>query len=248
MPFTFSHPAIVLPLARLRKQWISLPALIIGSTIPDFEYFIHMRIYSKYSHTLWGLLYFDLPLGLVVYVLFHAIVKRPLLMNLPIFLKARFQELAKHKISQQGIRYWMVVAISLLFGAATHLLWDSFTHKGAYFVERISVLQKEYDFGFFQAKGYKIAQHASTSIGGIAIFFSTLKLPKSIDKDTTGNIKKYWLRIVLFASTILSIRYFIGLPTNQYGNWIVSCISACMLACMANGLLYIWQAKNCEDQ
>jgi len=43
MPFTFSHPAIVLPLATLRRQWISATGLIIGSITPDFEYFIRMK-------------------------------------------------------------------------------------------------------------------------------------------------------------------------------------------------------------
>ncbi|WP_262496247.1 DUF4184 family protein [Flavobacterium piscis] len=39
MPFTFSHPAIILPLKYLPKNWISLTGLIIGSLTPDFEYF-----------------------------------------------------------------------------------------------------------------------------------------------------------------------------------------------------------------
>jgi hypothetical protein len=42
MPFTFAHPAIVLPLKHLPKRWYSLTGLIIGSMTPDFEYFIRM--------------------------------------------------------------------------------------------------------------------------------------------------------------------------------------------------------------
>ncbi|WP_113654854.1 DUF4184 family protein, partial [Pedobacter namyangjuensis] len=30
MPFTFSHPAIVLPLTYLPKKWFSLTGLVIG--------------------------------------------------------------------------------------------------------------------------------------------------------------------------------------------------------------------------
>jgi len=36
MPFTFSHPAIVLPLTKARLK-LSATGLIVGSTIPDFE-------------------------------------------------------------------------------------------------------------------------------------------------------------------------------------------------------------------
>ena len=39
MPFTFSYPAIVLPLTYLPRRWFSLTGLIIGSLTPDFEDF-----------------------------------------------------------------------------------------------------------------------------------------------------------------------------------------------------------------
>ena len=65
MPFTLAHPAIVLPLAA-KKLRMSATGLVIGSMVPDFEYFIRMRTESKYSHTLAGLFWFDLPLGLLL--------------------------------------------------------------------------------------------------------------------------------------------------------------------------------------
>ncbi len=51
MPFTFSHPAIILPLKYLPQNWFSLTGLIIGSLTRDFEYFIRMKVRSNYSHT-----------------------------------------------------------------------------------------------------------------------------------------------------------------------------------------------------
>ncbi|MFN5774209.1 DUF4184 family protein, partial [Flavobacterium sp.] len=90
MPFTFSHPAIVLPLTFLPRQWFSLTGLVIGSLTPDFEYFLRMRIESNYSHTIDGLFWFDLSLGLLLAFLFHNIVRDSLFDNLPIFLKSRF--------------------------------------------------------------------------------------------------------------------------------------------------------------
>jgi hypothetical protein len=90
MPFTFSHPAIVLPFAFLPRKWFSLTGLVIGSLIPDFEYFLRMRIKSNYSHTIDGLFWFDLPLGIILGYIFHYLVRDSLLNNLPIFLKSRF--------------------------------------------------------------------------------------------------------------------------------------------------------------
>lgn len=39
MPFTFAHPATVLPFAKKHSKHISVTALILGSMAPDFEYF-----------------------------------------------------------------------------------------------------------------------------------------------------------------------------------------------------------------
>ncbi len=49
MPFTFSHPAIVLPF--LKKKHFSATALVVGTMSPDLEYFFRMKIQSEISHT-----------------------------------------------------------------------------------------------------------------------------------------------------------------------------------------------------
>ena len=39
MPFTFAHPAAVLPFAKKHSSYISVTALILGSMAPDFPIF-----------------------------------------------------------------------------------------------------------------------------------------------------------------------------------------------------------------
>ena len=51
MPFTFAHPAIVLPFYK-KPKFFSMTTLIIGSMSPDFEYFLRMKIKSDMSQTL----------------------------------------------------------------------------------------------------------------------------------------------------------------------------------------------------
>ena len=65
MPFTFSHPAIVLPLLKLSPKYISASAVIIGSMAPDFEYFIRMRLQQVHGHNLAGAFFFDLPVAII---------------------------------------------------------------------------------------------------------------------------------------------------------------------------------------
>src|SRR6188768_3414024 len=89
MPFTFSHPAIILPLTCLPRKWFSLTGLVIGSLTPDFEYFLRMKIQGHYSHTISGIFCFDLPLGILLAFIFHNVVRNSLFDNLPTILKSR---------------------------------------------------------------------------------------------------------------------------------------------------------------
>ena len=66
MPFTFSHPAIILPLLKLGKNKVSATALIAGSMAPDFEYFINFQMKQIHGHTAAGMFYYDFPLAILL--------------------------------------------------------------------------------------------------------------------------------------------------------------------------------------
>jgi len=136
MPFTFSHPVIILPLIYLKRKWRSTTGLIVGSIVPDFEYFIRMDGKSFYSHTIAGLFWFDLPLALLLCFIYHQVVRNPLFDNLPWFLNKRMVNFKDFKWTDYFSKNFWVVAVSILIGASSHLLWDSFTHDDGFFVER----------------------------------------------------------------------------------------------------------------
>ena len=92
MPLTFCHPAIVLPLKKLKPNWFSMTGLIIGSMSPDLEYFSRMEILATHSHLFWGVLYFDLPIALIYCFVFHLFVRNILINHLPDFFKERFTQ------------------------------------------------------------------------------------------------------------------------------------------------------------
>ena len=238
MPFTFSHPAIVLPLTFLPRQWFSLTGLVIGSLTPDFEYFLRMRIKSNYSHTIDGLFWFDLPLGLFLAFLFHNIVRDRLFDNLPTVLKSRFSTFKEFVWNRHFKQNWLVVTISILIGAASHIFWDSFTHDHGYFVQTIPTLQNSVDFLGRQIPILKILQHSSTLLGGIVIAFAIYKLPTN--KTENENIHlKYWAILAGLTLTIISIRLLSGLDFKQYGNVIVTTISAGLISLVLTPLILI---------
>ncbi len=229
MPFTFSHPAIILPLTFLPRQWYSLTGLVIGSLTPDFEYFLRMRIKSTYSHTIDGLFWFDLPLGLLLAFTFHNMVRDRLFDNLPAFLKSRFSVFRQLDWNEYFKKNWIVVTISLLIGAASHIFWDGFTHHHGYFVQTIPTLQNSVDFLGLQIPILKILQHSSTLIGGLVIAFTIYKLPMKETEKENINLK-YWTLVVGLTLTIIAIRLLSGLELKEYGNVIVTVISAGLLS------------------
>lgn len=171
MPFTFSHPALILPLTFLPKKWFSLTGLVIGSLTPDFEYFIRMKIQSNYSHTLSGLFWFDLPLGILLAFIFHNTVRDKLFVNFPTILSSRLKRFNLFEWNNYFKTHWFVVAVSVLIGAVSHIFWDSFTHDNGYFVQTIPRLTNTINLFCGQISILKILQHSSTILGGLAIVF-----------------------------------------------------------------------------
>ncbi|RYG66740.1 DUF4184 family protein, partial [bacterium] len=126
MPFTLSHPAIVLP---LRRWGLPLSALALGSMAPDFPSFVMVSGRSEFSHSLPGLFLANLPMGIGALWLFHVALKWPLLSLLPKAHRAKLTPVA----SQFHCRSWVdlsKIAFAVLLGAFSHLLWDNLTHNG----------------------------------------------------------------------------------------------------------------------
>ncbi|WP_233899800.1 DUF4184 family protein [Tenacibaculum piscium] len=226
MPFTFSHPAIVLPLKNIFGKWISLTALIIGSLTPDFEYFIRMKIQSNFSHTIFGTLWFNLPLGLFLCFIFHLIIKKPLLENSPKYIQIRTTHLKNLNWNNYFIKNWFIVCLSILIGAYSHLFWDSFTHQNTFFTNYFQLNKKILNS---QISYFKVLQHLSTLVGGLVIIWSFKKQEKKKIIVSKPN-RTYWIAISLVTIVILIIRFFNGLQITAYGNIIVSTISSIMIA------------------
>ena len=242
MPFTFSHPALVLPLKFLPRHWFSMTGLIIGSLTPDFEYFIRMRIQSDYSHTIGGLFWFDMPLGIIITFIFHDIVRDSLFDNLPIFLKSKFAPFKQFNWNQYFKTHWGIVLFSILIGAFSHIFWDSFTHEQGYFVKTIPILNQTIELFGRQIPILKIIQHTSTLLGGLVIAIFILKLPKDENSNRKIN-RNYWVIFIASTIIIVAIRLMTGLDYKLYGHVIVTGISAGLISLIVTPYLLIRQKK-----
>jgi hypothetical protein len=236
MPFTFFHPAIILPLTTLRRRWFSSTGLIIGSLTPDFEYFIRMKVQSKYSHTLHGLLWFDLPLGILLCFIYHNLIRNAFIHNSPTFLKKRLLAFNSFDWTDYFRSNYLGVIVSILLGAFSHLFWDSFTHEGAFFVTRLSFLEISLAFGKYRFPVYKICQHLSSAFGALVIIAAIITL-KQYPVNSEKRIYIYWLLIILITLLIVILRLASGLNLNQYGTLSVTGISGGIFALIVTSQL-----------
>ncbi len=162
VPFTLSHAAAALP---FRRFPLIPSALVIGTLAPDFEYFLLLIPMDRYGHTLRGLFILTLPVALVILWMFHNFVKRPASMLLPDSIQRR---LADHldEFQFRGLGRFLLIVISILVGAFTHLLWDSFTHRTGWFYHHWALLRKMVHVPVLGTLPYyKLFQHASTVLG-----------------------------------------------------------------------------------
>ncbi|MFI5186940.1 MAG: DUF4184 family protein [Chitinophagales bacterium] len=245
MPFTLSHPAIVLPLISKRLR-LSATGLIIGSMIPDFEYFIRMRSESRYSHTLAGMFWFDLPMALVLCFVYHLIVRNSLFDNLPFFLKERVAVYKNFQWTKYFSKNWIVVCICILIGAASHIMWDAFAHDTLFFVEKDPELSTVMKLGTINLAGYKFLQLASSIIGLVIVVVAIISLKKRPCENKKIDYG-YWLVFSLSIATVMFIRFVNGLSIGYHRRVIVSAISSVIIALILTPLFLSQQDQQQKD-
>lgn len=232
MPFTFSHPAAVLPARFLPQRLVSMTALVVGSITPDFEYFIRLRSLSLYSHTWLGLFWFDLPLGFLLTFAYHLLVRDTLIKNLPHFARSRFHKFTSFNWREYFKSNPIKVILCLLIGSATHILWDGFTHPGTYIVKHSEWLrQNTMVFGVGHTN-FHILQVVSSVIGGALVIYALLKVPAD-PLPKRKMTPEYWLVVLSVAVLVIIPRALWGLDGKSLNDieatMVFTTISGCIL-------------------
>jgi hypothetical protein len=238
MPFTPAHPALVLPFLKLKPEHISASAIVIGSLSPDFEYFFKMSVSGEHGHTLLGILYFDIPVTILLTFLFHLIVKGNLIANLPTFLQSRFQPLLHLDFKKYFRKYYWVVIISAGVGAFSHIFWDAFTHNDGFFAQRIALYkQVVIPFDGVRYPLFYGLQQISTYVGLtiMIVYIYLLKATQNIKPSSPSML--YWLFIMLISGAVISLRVFFATKSLDLGNFVVSSISAILFAVLVCGFI-----------
>ena len=195
MPFTFAHPAIIIPFVQKRRRLFSATGLVVGSIAPDFESFIHLTDVKKYSHSWKGVFWYDLPLAFVIALVFHLLVRRQFILHLPDGLQRRFQKYLNVDWMQLLRNHYLMIGYSLLLGIGSHLVWDGFTH--------LNMRYPDAQWSAIMVGGtrlYILLQYACSILGMLVVGWWIYKMPT--DERAGLNRKgrfKFWLFFALVA-------------------------------------------------
>lgn len=242
MPFTFSHPALVLPLNYLPKKWVSITALVVGSMMPDLEAFLRFQSEKGESHTWDALVWFCLPLGLIICLLFHQIVKTPFLFNLPPFLKNRLITYTQYNWLAYFKNNVLVVLICLLMGGASHLVWDSFTHYEGVLLKLNPGWDRNTTVWGYSIEIVYVIQYANSILGLLIILFAILQLPVKKQTHLPKGSLAYWMLLLLITSVIFTGRWFM-MDQFKIDDVIVSGLMALVMGIGFSSLIFYKKYK-----
>jgi hypothetical protein len=169
VPFTASHVAAVLPLAR---GPLTLSALAAGSMAPDLPYYAPVFVGGMTTHSLIGSVGVDALLGALLFALWHGFLARPALAAAPAALQQRVPADAMTplvaRLSGPVAILWIYV--SLCVGSVTHVVWDAFTHPGRWGTQHVTWLHTVHG----GLAGHKWAQYGSGVLGACVVGLALL--------------------------------------------------------------------------
>lgn len=209
MPFTFAHPALFIPFQKSIKGKLSATGLIIGSMIPDFEYFLKMRAGESMSHEWYGVLLFDIPLAYIFSFIFHWLIRDIIILNSPKYIKERvFQYL-----DFNWVNYFMAnkfgVFFSIILGILSHLFLDSFTHQDSFFVNYFITLSTSLYVLGYEMPYYLLLQILSSIVGLLYVFTFVKQLKVSKVSHQTKLTDTLLIPIIIVTACLFLLKLVI---------------------------------------
>jgi len=241
MPATFSHPAAILPLRRWAPRWFDTVGLVIGSMAPDLGYFLLLFDGASKAHTPAGLFFITLPSALVVWGLLQ--LAWPTLSRVLPPDHAGF--LTESLLAQGPVRGRQLgrLALSMLTGGATHLLWDSFTHKEDWFVAALPALRTPVPLVLgFEAPRYYLLQHGSSLLGLVAVVVAYRRAFGSGRSRPKGGLRAWQpLLLVALAAVVIGSATAVPVAEGYEGSRAVRAFAfRSVIHSMALALLFAW--------
>jgi hypothetical protein len=238
MPFTFSHPAIILPLSKSKKMPLSFTGLIAGSMAPDFEFLLRLRNTANFGHTWWGILVCDVPFAIALSFVFHIVVRDTLILHLPKYFRQRFYLLMDFNWWQylKGNKFNFLLAV--LIGILSHFFLDSFTHQNKTIEQWVPLFSAVIIIFKQQVPVYVILQILTSLIGGLYILWFIAAMEKGEGLQEKKNISGYWVMLGVFAMVIFVLRLLLDKVHQSIADIIIAAVGSFVYAFLLVTALY----------
>jgi hypothetical protein len=175
---------------------LSFAALVVGSTIPDLGYYVGHPALGDLAHTFLGSFLVCLPAGLGTLVVLY-VLRRPLWLMLPQPHRRALAPLTRTLPLWPPERI-VALALSIVLGSWTHIVWDSFTHDSGWVVANSTWLQQSvFHLGQEDVPAYFLLQQLSTfcgAVGVLVVYRSWLARQRRSDHGsslTPGELRRY---------------------------------------------------------
>lgn len=237
MPFTFSHPAILIPFKYLNKNYFSITGLVMGSMVPDFYFLLQMRTSDNFSHVGYGILLLNLPLAILMCLIFHNIIKQPLVTSLPNILQKKCMPYYNEKWNHYLLLNAWKVVLSIVIGVFTHLFWDGFTHEDGFFVRRIDALKQS----VLGLPAYEVAQYFFSILGLLLLLNFIKNIPTQYSHSRGSLQLGFWISWVILSVGILAMRCILIPMTVLPDDIILSVLGSMIYGLLLNAVVYKWK-------
>jgi hypothetical protein len=133
--------------------------------------------------------------------------------------------------------------VSAALGSASHVFWDNFTHYNGFFVKHLSFYSTFVPFDGARYPLFYVLQQFSTAVGLSVVILYVIFQKPDLNSTPRKPSPVYWGIVTLFIILILALRFGLDRAGLNLGNFVVSCISAGLLALFVNGFLNFRQAS-----
>ncbi len=232
MPFTFTHPAAILPVYKRSKRKDLLLPLAIGSMMPDFGYYFQpFEFFNENAHTITKSFSFCLPMGLLclAVILF---LQSGLISLLPNNKTRTF--FYDHLPSNLSVKFVALASIAIIAGSWTHILWDGFTHKNGFLLPLIPFLKIELFPGL---EVFRILQHVSTLVGAFFLYRFYRHYPVEIGAYN----RRSWTFIII--ANFLSLAFALKVKPFQWFYFVTAFIKMFILMTISVAAVIAYRRK-----
>ncbi|MFF1646938.1 DUF4184 family protein [Streptomyces sp. NPDC058240] len=223
MPFTLSHAAAVLPGMRrdgTARGPLFASALVAGSFAPDMTYYADTAVpgameFGRVTHSVWGVFTVDVLITAAVVALW-LLLREPLVALLPGTWQGRVHAFVRgRRGAARGVREAAGFVLSAVIGAATHVVWDAFTHHDRWGVRLVPLLDGS--VGGFPV--FQLVQYGSSAVAlAVLAWFTASGLRRTGARPVPPSVPVLDRRGRWSAGVLLSVCVLLGIA-HRCARW-----------------------------